>query len=709
MDSGMVTITRRIGAWAWPLVLIVAAGVVPAQAEIEWTPENWSPEAELAEIRKQIDENGWDWEAGLTPASYIPPWERDTFLGVEPLSEEELISRATGVLDAPARDFPTYWDWRTMGGTTPAKNQLTCGSCWAFGAVGALESLYKITTGVQRLFSEQQCISCNAYGDGCDGGQQTSCYILWMGFGAVESSCMPYHNNDTTPCTQDECDVPARLTDFTHVGATVEYLKTVVMEHAVAVYIYANGAFMNYHSGCFVGPLETPNHVVLLCGWDDDACSGNGGWLIKNSWGTGWGMSGFGWIQWYSTGCCGGANLLYLALPPEANNAYRSNTVLDGVNGALDPGETAMVSVEIGNYGFATATGVTATLAALTPGVTVVDDEASYTDVPSWGTRTSIAPHFTVSVASDVERGSVMQFELTVVCDQSTDVSEMFAFVGTVDEVYANDFDGSTAGWNHGSMAGVDDWQVATPRDLFNHRDPRMAFSGAQVFGNDLNTDVYTWDGIYPSNVHNYLQSPVINCSGQTGVHLLLSRWLTVEESIYDVANILVNGTEIWRNQYSGDHLDEVWVPTVFDISEYADDNSSVVVRFELESDSGLEYGGWTLDDFQIVATNLTGASVEAEDGMPRALALESHPNPFGAGTKLSLAVPVEDPATSLRIFDAAGRLVRTVHQGALRAGVHQFDWNGLDQEGQPVPAGTYYCRAQSLGNSVVTKLLRLQ
>jgi cathepsin L len=40
--------------------------------------------------------------------------------------------------------------------------------------------------------------------------------------------------------------------------------------------------------------VSSINHAVILCGWDD----AKGAWLLKNSWGTGWGENGFMWIKY---------------------------------------------------------------------------------------------------------------------------------------------------------------------------------------------------------------------------------------------------------------------------------------------------------------------------------------------------------------------------------------------------------------------------
>ena len=62
--------------------------------------------------------------------------------------------------------LPTEWDWRNKSGVTPVKNQGSCGSCWAFAANCALESLYLIKKGMNVSLSQQQLVDCSGgYGN----------------------------------------------------------------------------------------------------------------------------------------------------------------------------------------------------------------------------------------------------------------------------------------------------------------------------------------------------------------------------------------------------------------------------------------------------------------------------------------------------------------------------------------------------------------
>jgi hypothetical protein len=169
--------------------------------------------------------------------------------------------------------------------------------------------------------------------------------------------------------------------------------------------------------------------------------------------------------------------------------------------------------------------------------------------------------------------------------------------VGVENQIYFNDFEGATdEGWIHVQLAQQDDWQRNVPNGLAS--DPSSAYSGTKCWGNDLGPSGF--NGFYQPNVNNYLESPAIDCTGQTGVTLRFARQLNVEESIYDRAEIFVNGVEVWQNPLNGNLLESSWGIQEVDISAIADNNPSVKVKFSLITDGGLEFGGWNIDDFEL-------------------------------------------------------------------------------------------------------------
>jgi prepilin-type N-terminal cleavage/methylation domain-containing protein len=171
--------------------------------------------------------------------------------------------------------------------------------------------------------------------------------------------------------------------------------------------------------------------------------------------------------------------------------------------------------------------------------------------------------------------------------------------------VFQDDFE-TDKGWTHGYERTQDDWQRGAPAgtggDLYGYNDPTTAYSGVNVYGNDVGLG--GMDGRYRNNVENYLITPqgALNCYGHANVVLQFYRWLNVEAPAYDQARIYISNTGtngpwsiIWENPT--EITDNQWVFMQIDISQWADGNSDVAIMFWLKTDGQHEYAGWNIDD----------------------------------------------------------------------------------------------------------------
>jgi hypothetical protein len=87
---------------------------------------------------------------------------------------------------------------------------------------------------------------------------------------------------------------------------------------------------------------------------------------------------------------------------------------------------------------------------------------------------------------------------------------------------------------------------------------------------------------------------------------------------------------------------------------------------------------------------------------------LGNAPNPFGSSTTIRMALQ-RDGEAELGIFDLGGRRVASLHEGALPAGTHSFDWSGRDDSGQRVPPGIYLCRLRADGVVETGRMVKWQ
>jgi C1A family cysteine protease len=263
-----------------------------------------SIEEEIAAIQKEIEEQGLDWTAGPTSVmTEYTPEERRRLTGLVLPDNWEQIWRSHLTRDftaLPAEDLPATFNWADSGKVTSVKNQGACGSCWDFAAVAALEAIYKIQRQEEYDLSEQQILSCVSYGWGCGGGWMDYAYEHFRDYGCILESNMPYQADDSVPCTESQYPVVADINGWTAIPNDINSLKTALLTAPVAVAFYIYDNFYSYWGGCYTHTDDSDgvNHAVLLVGWDDNMCNGEGAWFVKNSWGSYWGEDGFFWMKY---------------------------------------------------------------------------------------------------------------------------------------------------------------------------------------------------------------------------------------------------------------------------------------------------------------------------------------------------------------------------------------------------------------------------
>jgi len=206
-------------------------------------------------------------------------------------------------------------DWRKEGVVSPVKNQGQCGSCWAFSAVGSLESAVAIKTGKITEFSEQELVDCSDdYGNaGCNGGLPSLAFDYVQDHQISLESDYVYTARDGS-CKASKYKTKQAITGYkTLKNPSVETLIAAIAEQPVSVGIEVQSDFMHYKSGIYKPADEdcgdSLNHGVVAVGYLVDNNDEKSYFIIKNSWSNTWGEEGYIRVAVGSgRGTCGIAN-----------------------------------------------------------------------------------------------------------------------------------------------------------------------------------------------------------------------------------------------------------------------------------------------------------------------------------------------------------------------------------------------------------------
>jgi len=184
-------------------------------------------------------------------------------------------------------------DWRNRNAVNPIRDQGGCGSCWAFSAIAAVEGAWAVKKGSLLKLSEQQLVDCSTK-SGCSGGAMPSAFQWIIQNGGIGSlSQYPYAGRDQS--CKSGINKVATLSKYTDVRANDEgALMTAANIGVVAIGIAASQSFQFYSKGVLDDGScgNDINHGVDVVGYGT-AASGKDYWIIRNSWGTGWGESGY--------------------------------------------------------------------------------------------------------------------------------------------------------------------------------------------------------------------------------------------------------------------------------------------------------------------------------------------------------------------------------------------------------------------------------
>lgn len=307
---------KKIGAYALTLIGLAATALLsgaPAKAQDPLEPQLAQENPAFLDYF-QAPQNivralSGGFVAGLVPEPFLLP------------KPQPGVARVQSAL-------PASYDLRTLNKLTPIRNQGSAGACWDFATIGSMESFLMPSESWD--FSENNLKNLSGFDIPHDqgGNRAMSTAYLARWAGPVRESDDPYNpTSGVSPAgippvkhVQDIIFVPVRSSALDN-----DAIKQAVMTYGAVytTYYHSNSYYNSSTASYYCSASTSANHAVCIVGWDDNYSAskfltpppGNGAFLIRNSWGTYWGLSGYFWMSYYDAVLGKTENAVFTAEP----------------------------------------------------------------------------------------------------------------------------------------------------------------------------------------------------------------------------------------------------------------------------------------------------------------------------------------------------------------------------------------------------------
>ncbi len=230
--------------------------------------------------------------------------------------------------------LPRVIDWRNHRPRVLSRieHQGNCGSCWAFSTISSIESIVAIESNQSVIpLSTEYILECNTKKSKCKGGYPETAFKFAKGHHLCKRHELPYafgQADETCKILKDKCKNGPIIKGFTGPDeyTNAKSLRYVLSLHPVQALVNSDG-WQFYEVGTFIGSNnKSIDHAINVVGYDNSDPN-NPYWIIRNSWGTWWGLEGYMYLSAKKGEDCG--ILEFVSWPKYKNNSSLNVTIED--------------------------------------------------------------------------------------------------------------------------------------------------------------------------------------------------------------------------------------------------------------------------------------------------------------------------------------------------------------------------------------------
>lgn len=360
-----------------------------------------------------------------------------------------------------------------------------------------------------------------------------------------------------------------------------------------------------------------------------------------------------------------------LELTAFAADIHMESVIIDdNENGILDPGETAVLKMELQNDGGADAYNIALSLQTSNPYVSLLILPLSIDSLNANGS--GLFPVCEITLDSSAPLGSLIAFELEITADNGYYTENDFELVTgiLIEDFESGDF--SELDW---SFSGDADWMI----------------------------DSISQEGIY--SARSGIIAHLDQSSMEVDMHVTqdgnISFWKKVSsEEDYDYLRFYIDGN--LQQEWSGEND---WSEETFSV--LAGDHNFKWTYFKDQGVTNGEDCGWI--DYIVFPPVNNNTSTQNSLVASTSQLIGNYPNPFNPTTTIDFVIAENSDRVQLQIYNVKGQKVKTLLNSKMQPGNYSINWNGKDEADKQVTSGIYFYKLKTSNSEQTKKMIMLK